>query len=148
MTDTKIDYGYIIALAGVMLIFFIAPLGYNDVIEAQFDSNTFRAVNNSNVTFGDAGYSLLHNCTSASFYNATNFANITSQFTVSGCGATLLEVAGAGYDVNGTLVQANYTRNSWTETEVYMSGITKVILILLGVAMFGVIIQKTVKRKS
>ena len=85
-----------------------------------FDANsTFTTLNQTAVAFGTenaydgAGFVHLvaNSCTGTVIMNASNLADVTSDFTVSGCTALLTNNA-----INNTLVTANftYTHNTYT----------------------------------
>ena len=128
----------------VILVLFLgiglAPLSSYIDFYSRADSNTFTALNDTNVTFGDSNY---YNCTGVTFYNETNSANITGDFTTSNCGATLEEVL-----YNNTLVTADYTITYYETYYNYLGGITRFALILLGLGIASVAIIKSLKNKK
>lgn len=89
------------------------------IASATDGTNTFTAANGTAVDFTPSTYlrdgqgetwMVASSCTGVTIYNATsNYANVTSDFTVSGCSATLAvtptKVA------NATTMQANFTYN-------------------------------------
>jgi len=84
--------------------------GWRTTVSVSDDNNTFVALNLTAVNFATDHSSetdfVAASCTAVKIWNATNAADITSQFSVNGCSATLTPVDNL---VDSDTVTANYT---------------------------------------
>lgn len=77
--------------------------GTADVSTTQSRSDTFTALNSTGVDFSPDPN--IDTCTNVNLFNGTNVVEVTSEFTISNCRATLFNNT-----INNTVTTANYTR--------------------------------------